>query len=366
MGPSGTYPPSAPLNLSAMAGDQQITLTWNLPSFDGGLPITNYRIYRGTAPGGEIFYAQIGSTLTFPDMGLTNGQMYCYRVSAVNGIGEGPLSNEACATPTSTPGAPIILQADLSGLDFENVTVRWSLSSDDKAGQRSVVGYEIHRNLTYDSNGLGYLPVAFVPNGTTELVDTFVGEGDSSNYFYQICAVDLNDLTNCSANQAGKFTRPLLSGPNLVSIPLIQSEDYIETALQTVKWDKAWTYDSSAQKWISHVLYKPWRGELQEANRTVGIWVNVTEQSNFTVAGLVPLNTTINLHKGWNLVGYPSFRNDFSVADLKAMAPVASVEDFDGALPPYFLRHMLDADIIQTGRGYWIEMASDADWSVGG
>ncbi len=66
-------PPSAPLNLSTFPGDQQIALTWDLPSFDGSLPITNYRIYRGTAPGGEFFFAEIGNVLTHLDTGLTNG-----------------------------------------------------------------------------------------------------------------------------------------------------------------------------------------------------------------------------------------------------------------------------------------------------
>jgi parallel beta-helix repeat protein len=342
MGPSGTYPPSAPLNLSAMAGDQQITLTWNPPSFDGGLPITNYRIYRGTTSGGEIFYAQIGSTLTFPDMGLTNGQMYCYRVSAVNGIGEGPLSNEACATPTTIPGAPVILQADLSGSGLENVTIKWNLSSDDGAGQNSVVGYSIYRGTTFDINATGYQPVANVPKGTNLYVDNFTGEGDPNNYFYQICSIDLNNLTNCSKNQAGKFTRHLLSGPNLVSIPLIQSNENIETVLQTMKWDKAWTYDSSAQKWKSHMTFKPYKGELNKVNTSMSIWINVLEQSNLTVAGIVPSSTSIYLYAGWNLVGFPSFNVTYSVSDLKATVGVESIEGFDALTPPFFLREQAD------------------------
>ena len=357
-------PPSSPLNLSAFPGDQQVALTWDPPSFNGSLPITNYRIYRGTVPGGEVFFVEIGNVLTHLDTGLTNGQMYCYRVSAVNGMGEGPLSNESCATPTTTPGAPVILQADLSGNRLENVTVTWDLSSDDGAGQNSVVGYSIYRGTTYDGNAAGYLPVATVPKGTIVYVDNFTGEGDLNNYFYQICAVDLNDLTNCSANQAGKFSRSLLNGSNLISIPLVQSDESIETVLQTVKWDKAWTYDSSAQKWKSHISFKPWRGELQEANRTMGIWVNVTEQSNLTVAGIVPFRTSIQLHSGWNLVGFPSFNGTYAVADLKASVGVDIIEGFDASTPPYFLRALTDGDVLQAGYGYWVKMLSDGSWTV--
>ena len=361
-----TFPllPSAPRNLQAAPGDQQVTLTWTAPSFDGGSPITNYRIYRGTTSGGEIFHAQIGIALTFPDTGLTNGQLYCYRVSAINGIGEGPLSNEACATPTTMPGAPVILQADLSGNAMENVTVTWDLSSDDGAGQNSVVGYSIYRGTTYNVNAFGYQPVATVPSGTIEFNDNVTGEGDPNDYFYLICSVDLNNLTNCSGNQAGKFTRSLMNGPNLVSFPLIQSDENIETIFQTVKWDKAWTYDSSAQKWKSHMMFKPYKGELEEVNTSMGIWVNVMEQSNLTVAGIVPSSTSIYLHAGWNLVAFPSFNLTYLVGDLKAETGATRVEGFDSSTPPYFLRALADGVILRTGFGYWVSVVSETSWTI--
>jgi parallel beta-helix repeat protein len=364
MTPLATSPPSAPLNLSATAGDQQITLSWKVPSFDGGLPITNYRIYRGTIPGGEVFLTEVGNVLTYPDTGLTNGQLYCYKVSAVNGIGEGPLSNEACATPTSVPGAPIILQADLSGKDLENVTLTWSLSSDDGAGQNSVVSYVVLRGTTYDSNGFGYVPHAFVPNGTSEFVDNLAGEGDPNNYFYQVCAVDLNSLANCSANQGGKFTRPLSEGPNLISIPLVQSNDGVETVLQTVEWDKAWSYNSSQQRWKWSMKFKPYPGELARVDLSMGLWVNVTQESNLTLAGIVPSSTAISLHDGWNLVGFPSFQQDYTVGDLKVSVGAERVEGFDALVPPYFLKLLMDGDTLQTGFGYWVKTTGETTWIV--
>ncbi len=366
MNPFVTFPlvPSAPRDLHAVPGDQQTTLDWIAPSFDGSSPVTNYRIYRGTTSGGEVLYTQIGNVLTFPDMGLTNGQMFCYRVSAVNGVGEGPMSNEACATPTTTPGAPLILKADLSGDRLENVTVKWSPSSDDGVGQNSVVGYSIFRSNVYDVNALGYQLIASVPNRTIEFNDELTGEGDPNDYFYRICAVDLNNLINCSANQAGKFTRSLSNGPNIVSIPLIQSDKNIETVLQTVNWDKAWTYDSSSQKWKSHMTFKPYKGELFELNISRGIWVNVTVQSNLTVAGIVPSNTSIHLHAGWNLVGFPSFSSTYAVSDLKATVGVEEMEGFDASNSPYLLRSMTNGDVLQTGYGYWIKVTSDVLWAV--
>ncbi len=293
----------------------------------------------------------------------------CVVVDPANTVAELDETNNMACLPVdvlSLPPAraPTILSANLSGRDFENVTITWSLSPDDGTGQNSVVGYSILRGTTYDVNAAGYQLVAVVPGGTFEYNDNLTGEGDPNNYFYRICAVDLNNLTNCSVNQAGKFTRSLLDGPNLISIPLVQSDEGIAIVLQTVKWDKTWTYDSLTQKWKSHTLFKPYKGELEEVNTSMGIWVNVIEQSNLTVAGIVPSSTSIYLHAGWNLVGFPSFNGTYVVSDLKATVGVESIEGFDALTPPYFLREMVDGDMLQTGFGYWIRTLNDNLWTV--
>jgi len=99
-------PPDAPQGLGATAGDATVTLTWSAPSSNGGSPITNYRIYRGTSSNGETLLATIGNVLTYTDTAVTNGVTYYYQVSAVNGAGEGPRSNEASATPSPPPPPP--------------------------------------------------------------------------------------------------------------------------------------------------------------------------------------------------------------------------------------------------------------------
>lgn len=357
-------PPSAPRNLQAVAGNRQITLTWEPPSSDGGFPIKNFRIHRGNTSGGETFLVEIGNMLTYVDGGLIGGQTYYYRVSAVNAIGEGPLSNEASAIPITAPEAPETFHSILTGWEFENVTLTWSLSEDDGTGEESVVEYRIFRSVTYDSQGSGYGLIATVPNGTSDFVDSHTGEGDSNNYFYVLCAANLVGNISCAKDQAGKFTRPLYEGVNLVSIPLIQINGSVGKVLQTVRFDKAWSYDSLTAKWRWYVSFKPYKGELRTIDYRIGVWVDVTEDSNLTIAGIVPITTTIQLRAGWNLIGFPSFNSAYTVGDLKAVTGATRVEGFDSAAPPYFLQVLQNGDALQTGYGYWVTVNASVLWIV--
>jgi fibronectin type 3 domain-containing protein len=97
--PSPTVP-GAP-SLSASAGSGVVHLTWSAPS-NGGSTITNYNVYRGTSSGSETLLTTLGNVTSFDDTAVTNGTTYYYKVSAVNAVGEGSLSNEASATPTQT------------------------------------------------------------------------------------------------------------------------------------------------------------------------------------------------------------------------------------------------------------------------
>jgi len=136
------YPtvPSAPRSLQATSGDAQVALTWEAPSSDGGSPITNYRIYRGTTSGTLAFLAEVGTVLAYTDTAATNGQTYYYQVSAFNGAGEGPQSNEVSATPTAPtdsipPTIAIGSPANNSVLTSTTVTVT-GIASDNVAVEK--------------------------------------------------------------------------------------------------------------------------------------------------------------------------------------------------------------------------------------
>ena len=291
--------------------------------------------------------------------------------SGSDGIGDEPYSYwvNADRYPLMSPfememvRPPTVLDAMLTGDGFENVTLGWIISPDDGNGLDSVVGYAVFRNTTYESGGGGYQLIALLPKGTSTYTDSSTGEGNPSAYFYLVCAFDVGNTTACTEYQAAKFTRPLAPGPNLISVPLAQSDESVETVLQTVEYDTVWYYDHFTREWNWYMKDKKYSGGLSGLNRTVGIWVNVTEASNLTVAGIVPAQTTIHLYEGWNLVSFPSVNATYTVADLKAETGATRVEGFDPA-PPHFLRVLGDAEVLQAGYGYWVKVEADTIWTV--
>jgi hypothetical protein len=97
--------PAAPVNLTALAGANQVSLNW----FSGGTPNTTYSIYRSLVAGGP--YSLINSSIaptayvhSSPTIGVTN----YYVVTAVDGLGnESNASNQAFVVPVSPlPSAP--------------------------------------------------------------------------------------------------------------------------------------------------------------------------------------------------------------------------------------------------------------------
>jgi hypothetical protein len=101
---ASTVAPAAPV-AKVSAGDGVAGVSWTTPP-DGGSAITAYRIYRGTSAGGETLLASVGDVTSYSDSVVTNGTRYFYRVSAVNGIGEGAQSDEVSATPQAAGAFP--------------------------------------------------------------------------------------------------------------------------------------------------------------------------------------------------------------------------------------------------------------------
>jgi hypothetical protein len=93
--------PAAPLNLTATAGNQQLSLAWTASP-----GATSYNVKRAATNGGP--YTTVASPVgtSYTDTNVTNGTTYYYVVTAVNASGESANSNQASATPSAGPAPP--------------------------------------------------------------------------------------------------------------------------------------------------------------------------------------------------------------------------------------------------------------------
>ena len=134
--------PAAPV-VTATAGNTTVALAWAAPA-NNGSPITSYNIYRATTSGQELLLTST-SSLSFTDTGRTNGVTYFYKVTAVNGIGEGPLSSEVSATPSAPtgpfPGVPVLTATAGNGVAH----LSWPVPS---PGTSPLIYYYIYRSTT--------------------------------------------------------------------------------------------------------------------------------------------------------------------------------------------------------------------------
>ena len=92
--------PDAPRNLVAVPGNEQVTLTWDAPIFDGGSDITHYEVYDVIADDGT--WINVGLNTSYVYTALTNDTAYTFKVHAINSAGNG-----AEATVNATPKAPV-------------------------------------------------------------------------------------------------------------------------------------------------------------------------------------------------------------------------------------------------------------------
>lgn len=100
--------PAAPSNLTATVANALVTLTWRSPP-----GATNFIVKRSATSGGP--YSIIASNLTpttWRDPSFVPNTTYYYVVAAANRFGEGPLSSQVAATPTT--GLPDVVVTSVS------------------------------------------------------------------------------------------------------------------------------------------------------------------------------------------------------------------------------------------------------------
>lgn len=159
----------------------------------------------------------------------------------------------------------------------------------------------------------------------------------------------------------------LTEGWNLISLPLIQIHESIDSVLYSIdgKWNCIQVYNSTDQDhWKSNKTFRPDQlNDLGSLDHKIGIWINITGPNVIlTVYGYESISTAIPLHAGWNLVGYPSLSNE-TIGNALWGTGADRVEVFDPA-EPYLIKEIGPTYIMQPGEGYWVHVPADTVWVV--
>ena len=130
--------PGAPTNVTAVAGDGSVMVSWSPPAGDGGSPITGYTVTG--LPSGSAIVA--GSSTSATVNNLTNGTSYTFTVTATNAVGTGPASPPSSAVSpgaaVTAPGAPTNVTAVAGD---GSATVSWTAPASN--GGSPITGYTI-------------------------------------------------------------------------------------------------------------------------------------------------------------------------------------------------------------------------------
>ena len=116
--------PTAPANLTAIAGDSQVTLKWNAVT-----NATSYYVKRSRTGGGSYTNVSNSATTNFVSSSLANGTLYYFVVTATNSAGESTVSSEVSARPVSSVSTNLALTAssDTLQISWPSDHIGWRL-----------------------------------------------------------------------------------------------------------------------------------------------------------------------------------------------------------------------------------------------
>ena len=132
--------PSMPLTVSSVRGDRELTVSWTVPSSDGGDSIFRYTVTADDGDGG-VFTCTTTTKLGCVVTGLTNGVSYTITVVATNNAGDSTPSSSITDSPaplTSVPDRPTDVAATSGD---SSLSVSWTAPAFD--GGLAISGYTV-------------------------------------------------------------------------------------------------------------------------------------------------------------------------------------------------------------------------------
>ncbi len=196
-------PPFAPYFLSAVANSStQVSLTW----YDNAGVETGVKVERKTGNGAFAEVATLAPhAQSYSDTAVAGGTTYTYRVTAFNGAGNSPYTNESAAntpgvivTPT-VPAAPTSLLATASS--SSQIGLVWTDNANNETG------YKVERQ-----NGVTWTVIASLPANSTSFNDT--GLTANTAYSFRVDAINTagpsadSNISSATTQPGGVATSP--------------------------------------------------------------------------------------------------------------------------------------------------------------
>jgi hypothetical protein len=242
--------PDAVSDLVATPGANQVTLTWNKPTYQGTANVLHYFVFRenGTSwndVSNGTYYAGLGQQ-TITDTGLETGTTYQYFVEVWNEYGFASAhSNLAQATTTSSnvnptaPTAPVSLAA--TNATAGQIQLTWTAPASN--GGKAITSYNIYRGTVAGSES------ATAIGNSTALTysDTSVVAG--TTYFYVVKAVNSVGV-GAASNEASAKAKVVVGVPSApLGLTYKTGNGYIQLN---------WTAPTNVGTGITH--YRVYRG----------------------------------------------------------------------------------------------------------
>jgi fibronectin type 3 domain-containing protein len=180
--------PGAPTGLTAIAGNTQVSLSWNAV---GGA--TSYQVASSILDGGPYSTMATVTGTNFVNTGLVNGTPYFYVVSALNGSGAGANSGQVSATPQVPPPAALTAIAGNG-----QVSLSWTPSS-------GAVSYVVKSSTV---NGGPYSMVGNAVAGTNYINTGLI---NGTTYYYVVAAMTSSGPTANSSQASATPPGPALT-----------------------------------------------------------------------------------------------------------------------------------------------------------
>jgi hypothetical protein len=232
-------------------------------------------------------------------------------------------------------------------------------------------------NLTYNNGSKTDTVLSIQPGEKREVylvvdsMDRSLGEM-ATIIVSATCSEDATESSSL-VTKTHVISYPLLPGWNLISVPFIQSNSNLSSVLSPIdgSYDAVQWFNVSdtPDPWKHHHISKPSHlNDLTDINHTIGFWIHIIDPgyTYFDYNGIPPSsNQTIQLHEGWNMIGYPSLRGYNRTAGLNNLifgTDIDAIQWYDTLTGTWHL--MGPNDTFEIGRGYWMHSKDERAWEV--